>query len=164
MVGGLKFESVFFCRDDFEIFLCSNPLNIISGEAAREDRSQNHRSQWIWGAFPDKCLDLPLWLSIGNYVYFDSNHWIFQYFLKRSALICLQIDIFRCGLLWRPLLILYSKDFKTKMFQNHLCKKKQKRLTICGAVELYWGGSSYGKLARFWSPKRLLANISLTKH
>ena len=61
-------------------------------------------------------------------------------------LICSEIDIFDCGLLWRPLLILYSNEFKSKMLQNHLCKKKTQTIfrppTICCAAELYWGGSS----------------------
>ena len=59
-------------------------------------------------------------------------------------LICSEIDIFDCGLLWRPLLILYSKDFKSKMIQNHLCKKKTETIihllhcgTLLGTVLIY---------------------------
>ena len=157
--GGPKFETVFFCRDDFETFWTSIRLNIISGEGAREDRIEKYHSGRKWehfvlenigksNVFRTNTVNSLLIITIGN----TRSCW-------KMHLICSEIDIFDCGLLWRPLLILYSKDFKSKMFQIHLCKKKHKRLSICCTAELYWGGSSYGHRVAPWT--RIQHNIML---
>ena len=64
----------------------------------------------------------------------------------RMHFIWWETNIRRRHLLWGTFPILYSRELKTRMLQNHLCRKKPKLIfwppSICCAAELYWGGSS----------------------